>query len=694
MKLQTLQLKNFRQFHGETPCLKLAPSAGRNVSVIHGNNGSGKTALLNAFTWALFETFTKAFQISDQLVNKRAIREAEEGEQVEAWVEVAFDHDDRRYRLRRSVDVLRTSGHPGWESRGGSRATLQSCGSDGKWKIHEQVGAAIGRVLPPDLHTYFFFDGERIEQIGQLDDKKEQKKLGNATKKLLGIEVLVRGRNHLDDVRKQLEQELEKIGDPETKSFVQKKMAFEKERAGVTDRLKELDSNAEAGKARQKEIEQRLRTLEEARALQQRRDHFNREKEARKDSLLQTRLNLGTVISTKAYTVFLPEQISAFRSLIEGLREQGELPAGIKRQFVDDLLDKGSCICDRSLSQDSDARLAVEAWRERTGLADVEEKAIRIGGEVGMLEQDVPTTLEVINQMQMRSASDREELARIETELDEIREALKSNPKEEISGLERQRDLLEETLEEINREHGKCTGSRDSIDRDIKACDQAINDHTAQEEKQAVAQRRVRLAIRARDVVQEVRDLLEAEFRENLGQRINQLFSKISVTPYVPKLADDWSLRLLESAGGSPLPVAASQGEGQILSLSFIGSIIALARDKLARRGEITGSESAVYPIVMDSPFGSLDATYRHQIAEHIPALADQVVLMATRTQWRGEVEESLSRRTNRQYVLTYYTPRDDVEGDSIEIRGTSYDLVKRSPNEFEYTEITEVAHG
>ena len=151
-------------------------------------------------------------------------------------------------------------------------------------------------------------------------------------------------------MRKQLEQELEKIGDPETKSFVQNKTALEKKRAGVTDRLKELDSNAEAEKARQKEIDQRLRTLEDARAVQQRRDELNREKEARKVSLLQTRLNLGTVISTKAYTVFLPEQISAFRSLIEGLREQGELPAGIKRQFVDDLLDKGSCICDRSLS--------------------------------------------------------------------------------------------------------------------------------------------------------------------------------------------------------------------------------------------------------------------------------------------------------------------------------------------------------
>ena len=693
MKLQTVQLKNFRQFYGETPRLRLAPTASRNVSVIHGNNGSGKTALLNAFTWALFETFTNAFQISDQLVNKRAIREAEQGEQVDAWVEVTFEHGDRRYLLRRSIDVLRTSGHPGWESRGRPRATLQSCGLDGKWKVHEQVGPAIGRVLPPDLHTYFFFDGERIEQIGQLDDKKEQRRLGDATKKLLGIEVLIRGRQHLDDVRKQLEQELERIGDPETKSFVHTKMALEKERAAVIERLKELDSNADNAKARQKEIEQRLRTLEGARSIQHRRDELIREKEARKESLLQTRLNLGTVISTKAYAAFLSEQISAFRTMIEGLREQGELPAGIKRQFVDDLLDKGSCICERSLAPASEARLAVEAWRERTGLADVEEKAIYLGGEIGMLEQDVPTTLEAIDQMQVRSASDGEELARIETELDEIREALKSNPKEEISGLESHRDQLEEELEEINRDYGKHSERRDAIDQEIKACDKRIAEHEVQEERQDVAQRRVRLAIQARDVVQEVRDLLEAAFRKKLGQRINQLFSKISVTPYVPKLADDWSLRLLESAGGSPLPVAASQGESQILSLSFIGSIIALARETLAR-GEITGPESAVYPIVMDSPFGSLDGTYRHQIAEHIPALADQVVLMATRTQWRGEVEESLSRRISRQYVLTYYTPRDDVEHDSIEIKGTSYDLVKRSPNEYEYTEITEVAHG
>ena len=149
-------------------------------------------------------------------------------------------------------------------------------------------------------------------------------------------------------------------------------------------------------------------------------------------------------------------------------------------------------------------------------------------------------------------------------------------------------------------------------------------------------------------------------------------------------------MRLLESAGGHPLPVAASQGESQILSLSFISSIIDVAREVLGRRSELTGPESAQYPIVMDSPFGSLDPTYRYQIAEHVPALADQVVLMVTQSQWRGEVANALARRLDRQYVLTYFTPRTDIQVESIELGGAEYDLVRQSPGEFEYSMIRE----
>ncbi|MNF00456.1 hypothetical protein D3C80_1992880 [compost metagenome] len=59
----------------------------------------------------------------------------------------------------------------------------------------------------------------------------------------------------------------------------------------------------------------------------------------------------------------------------------------------------------------------------------------------------------------------------------------------------------------------------------------------------------------------------------------------------------------------------------------------------------------------MDSPFGALDPEYRQKVANLIPALADQVIVMVSKSQWRGEVESELSKRLGKQYTLKYHKP-------------------------------------
>ncbi len=56
----------------------------------------------------------------------------------------------------------------------------------------------------------------------------------------------------------------------------------------------------------------------------------------------------------------------------------------------------------------------------------------------------------------------------------------------------------------------------------------------------------------------------------------------------------------------------------------------------------------------MDSPFGSLDVIYRRQIANIIPKLANQLVILVTKTQWRGEVAQEMQNCIGREYVLAY----------------------------------------
>jgi DNA sulfur modification protein DndD len=69
-------------------------------------------------------------------------------------------------------------------------------------------------------------------------------------------------------------------------------------------------------------------------------------------------------------------------------------------------------------------------------------------------------------------------------------------------------------------------------------------------------------------------------------------------------------------------------------------------------------------------------------------------VVLVTKTQWRGEVAEEMADCIDREYVLVYNSPKPDCEEDGIELNGERYPLVRRSPNEFEYTEILEVGYG
>jgi DNA sulfur modification protein DndD len=100
MKLISITLCNFRQFYGKSPEIKLAYGV-QNITVIHGNNGAGKTALMNAFTWVLYGKFSAAFAAEEQLVNKRALAEAEMGKAVGCWAEIVFEHDSTRYQAKR-----------------------------------------------------------------------------------------------------------------------------------------------------------------------------------------------------------------------------------------------------------------------------------------------------------------------------------------------------------------------------------------------------------------------------------------------------------------------------------------------------------------------------------------------------------------------------------------------------------------
>ena len=128
-----LQLKNFMSYGESVPPLELT---GMNLAVLSGENGNGKTALLDAMTWALFGE-TRA-QSEDNIVRLGA---------TDCSVLLDFVVESQKYRIRRSRGGKGTV----WE--------LQIWQEDGTLRplsgsSARETKAIIGRLLRMDYKTF------------------------------------------------------------------------------------------------------------------------------------------------------------------------------------------------------------------------------------------------------------------------------------------------------------------------------------------------------------------------------------------------------------------------------------------------------------------------------------------------------------------------------------------------------------
>lgn len=696
MRLNYIQLCNFRQFYGESPKLHLARGR-QNVTVVHGLNGAGKTAILNAFTWALYESFSPGFERVDSLINRRALRETKVGDRAEAWVEIELEHADQTYLVRRTLLAHKDSDDID-KCRELSSATLQICTVDGESYVSDNFDDKIGWVLPKHLQAYFFFDGEWIERLVR-PDKELKRKTGRAAKELLGIEVVERAEKHLNQARKRLESDLHKLGDSDTQALIEEKSRLEigtdEIKSGIDEMQKEIDSFEEI----KTEIEDRLSELKDAKDLQQRRSQLKSERTRIADDIKRADQDVQHAVTLTAYYPLLAEARARFVSIISDLRSKELLPSSMRKHLLDKLLEDGTCICKRSLPDGSNERQAIEEWRNRVGLVEAEERAIRLDSEVS---KGVPQKAEQfwaqLDKSQDARRRLRAQLSRIEDEIDRIGDKLKSSSQTEVSTLESRLEDINRRSSRCNQELGRLRYRLQETQREIGEVSRKIEKMQARERQQAIAQRRVTVANSAVRTIGRIQASIEHSFRLSLESKIRERFSSISYKSYIPCVDDDYSVSLKEKLGESPLPVAKSTGEAQILSLSFIGSIIEATKEfKKKTDSDVFGAESVEYPLVMDAPFGNLDQNYSTDIARMISTLADQVVLLVHKKQWRGEVENALAESIGRSYVLCYHPPRskDLNQFDrQISLSGRAYDLIAGSADEFEYTEIFEVSGG
>lgn len=215
MVIKEIELNNFRIYKGENK-INLEPSEDKNIFIVSGRNGFGKTTFLMSMVWCLYgrqmqdvdDIYKK--EIDDQggyskyIANSlNRLSKAENNHNFH--VAITFSRVNipevpcKEITIKRSYNTLTSSseevevlidGHPS--------------------ELAKEVGQEIfirEFIMPIEIAKFFFFDAEKIVSLAEVNTPEQKRKLSKAYSEVLGIKKYEDLKSELENLQLRLRQD-------------------------------------------------------------------------------------------------------------------------------------------------------------------------------------------------------------------------------------------------------------------------------------------------------------------------------------------------------------------------------------------------------------------------------------------------------------------------------------------------------
>lgn len=621
----------------------------KNVTVIKGENGMGKTTLLSAFNWAFYGDVIPPL-IIEEMLNKKARIEMKNHEIRKASVSVEFIDRKSEYLFKRSQSFKKNQ-----------NGIVEKVGEPEIYIINKTENKVINdsqyfeNLIPSELRGFFFFDGERIDRLAKIDGKKEIKK---AILDILGLTSLEQINDNLESVKKDFNSELKKkANDQGLKELNEQYESV----SALLDSEKEVAKNENAKLAAAKKIKEECdkylkdHNAEKVRLLQQERDKLDSEKmqiEGEDGKIKTEQKRILSYISKNFKLYLISKHFNDINTLLEDKRKKKELPSDIKETFVKDLLESKICICGRPILEHTEEHQQVMELLQTAGRQELDNSYIKINAFINS-----NANLDIINNFYKEIYSYKEKIMELEERLEKIKKELsrinndlKNNDDEVISAKEAQREKAEEEIESALKKVAIAENNIKNYNEQLKVLTGKIQKATGKDKEANTLAKCFEMADMLLQLNGEIREHFIKITQEDMDAKLKQVFQVLSrKQDREPILTQDFELKIVNK--DTKATQILSTGEGQITSLSFIGALVSYAKEKpnMQLISDFAGGD---YPIVMDSPFGNLDPIHKSNVAAGIPLLSSQVVVIVSSSQWKGEVELNIFNRVGKIYEL------------------------------------------
>jgi DNA sulfur modification protein DndD len=643
MIFDEIVLKNFGVYKDRQQVVLAPPTPEQNVVLLGGLNGAGKTTFLDALQLALYGKMARCSNRStlgyDEFLRRSVHWSADpkEGAALEVQFRHTTDGEEHTYRINRS-----------WSAYGTAIRERVEVARDGTVDrtLTDSWDEYVESLIPLRISHLFFFDGEKIEGLADLENSAEV--LSTAIHSLLGIDlvdklatdlVVLERRKRIasktDVERRQIEEaqeELKRIEMRYEELFMQR-AGLQNELERREKRLHEVETNF---RLRGGDLYERQSEVEAARGAAEKRlrdvEEELRDLAAGPAPLLLVS-DLLKAVETQVEAELEADRAEVFAGLLEDrdakvladMRKAGapaEVLKTLKKLLLDDRQKRGATTeIESYLKLESEAREVVRSLHSVI-LPDTKARAVKLL----QLADEAQSTL-VDHDRNLAGIPDQETLAHLIEEREKVRH--------ELAETKVQLGVLDSELDRVKREREMkrlrlMYQIESNVDFELEQEDLARMIFHSQKTRKTLE--KFRTAVTKHHVSRIERFILDS-LRQLL--RKDSLVSDLKIDP------ERFSVKLYGRNGKLLPPERLSAGERQLLAISILWG--------LAR------TSGQTLPAIIDTPLGRLDATHRaHLVQRYFPYASHQVLLLSTDEEIDEHYYDKLKPWVGRSYSFQF----------------------------------------
>lgn len=640
MLIRKLTMSNFRQFKNEET-IEFATNKDSNITLILGENTSGKTTILQAFLWCLYGKAN--FKRGNKLFNEENATTMAEGEKGEISVTVEIEHLDRLYIFERTQECVKQGGIVSIKSRPDFSVFMKN--EKGELdKIEDyNTNTVVSEMLPNDLAEYFFYDTERF---GNITDKKD---VTSAVKGLLGLTVLENALKHLgtrhqkDTVINGFFREINMEGNEEFQNINEKIQKVQENidtyKENIETYIKEIDRYEEM----QQQKEEELKNYAETEKIKELIDDRRSRKNKKQDELRKTEERFLKDFNRNTLSYFISPLINEVKDFLGETEIHDDFITGMDATSIDHIIERGKCVCGTKIEKNS------QHYKElKKTLKYIPPQSL--GNVVKNYENLFQIHLENADEFYDSVDESYGRLNKIELTIQNLDEEITAYEKS-IGDFERTKRIKKE-IDDYRAKTTQLNEIKIRTEERLKHAEEKLRKLNTNAEKLIQLNEKNQELMNLLKYAEAVKDYFQKDFdtrsdkvRQDLEERVNKYFKQIYHGNRLVRIDDRYRVELYSVREGVEYVTDESAGLETVKNFAYIAGLVDLAKEKLTddkakNEDELIYGLEEDYPLVLDAAFSNVDEQHVINISKVLPEVAGQLILIVMDKDWNYAAKE------------------------------------------------------